>query len=211
MINDKVIEKVPLNYYQSGIKTNIFQRFWHTRKLSEVLKIMNGLNNFGKILDVGCASGWFISQVNKKYPRSICFGIDIYKDAVHYAQNEYSKINFKVADAHRIPYERNSFNVVICTEVLEHVDNPKDVLLEIKRVLKKDGATIIELDSGSLLFSIAWFVWRQFKGKIWNDAHLHSFNVEKLEDLLKSCNFRIVQKKKFNFGMAMIFYCIKNE
>ena len=205
----KVIEKVPTNYYQSGIENNLLQKFWHTRKLNEVLNITNNSNNLEKILDVGCASGWFISQVNKKYHKASCFGIDIYDAAILYARKNYPKINFKVADANKIPYKEKTFDLVICTEVLEHVDNPKEVLLEIKRVLKKRGVTVIELDSGSMLFSIAWFIWRQFKGKIWNDAHLHSFNVKKLETLIKSCDFKIVKSKKFNFGMAMIFYCVK--
>lgn len=101
--------------------------------------------------------------------------------------------------------------MVICTEVLEHVENPKAVIIEIKRVLKKEGMAIIELDSGNLLFSIIWYLWRKFAGKVWKDSHLHSFNIRKLEKMIQSCDLKILRKQKFNLGMAMVFLIRKND
>lgn len=211
MNHKHIIEQVPPNYYQKGIKENFLQRFWHGKKLNEVAKAVkeSKSKNREKILDVGSASGWFISEISKKFPESKCFGIDIYDKGISYAKKKYPQIEFKVADAHSIPYKDNFFNVVICTEVLEHVDDPWQVVMEIKRVLKRNGVAIIELDSGSWLFSIVWYLWRKSKGRIWNESHLHSFNVKKLDKLINSCGFKIIRKKKFNFGMAMIFLVSK--
>ena len=206
-MNDKhslhVIEQVPVDYYQKGIERNIFQRMWHNNKLKVVLRFIPGFPK--KILDVGCASGWFISKISKKFPKAKCYGIDIYDKGIKYAKKIYPKIEFKVADAHKIPYKKNTFDLVICTEVLEHLDNPKSAILEIKRVLKKGGVAVIELDSGNLLFSIVWYLWRKFWGKVWNHSHLHSFNVAKLEQMILSCGLKILKRQGFNLGMAMIF------
>lgn len=203
-----IIEQVPTNYYQEGIKKNFFQRLWHVNKLNEALDFIKNEKK-ERILDVGCASGWFISEISKRYPKSSCFGIDIYEKGIKEGKKYYPKIKFQVSDAHKIPYKNESFNIITCTEVLEHVDDPKTVLLEIRRVLKKDGFAIIELDSGSLLFSLIWYIWIKTKGKIWNESHLHSFNVKKLEKLIISCNFKIQGRKKFNFGMAMMFKILR--
>lgn len=208
-IHRHIIEQVPADYYQKGVKENLLQKIWHTNKLNMVLKSIE-YEKKEKILDVGCASGWFIFEISKKYPKSYCFGIDIYEKGIDYAKKKYSHIKFKTADAHKIPYEKEVFDIVICTEVLEHVDDPKLVLTEIKRVLKKGGIAVIELDSGSWLFSFAWYIWRKFlKGKVWNEAHLHSFNVNKLDKLITSCDFKILSKRRFLFGMAMIFKILK--
>lgn len=210
-MNDKhlhVIEQVPVDYYQKGIKRNIFQRVWHINKLKIVIRFIPGTPK--KILDVGCASGWFIFRISKKFPKAQCYGIDIYDKGIKYAKKVYPKIKFKVADAHKIPYKKNTFDLVICTEVLEHLDDPQIAILEIKRVLKKGGFAVIELDSANLLFSIVWYLWRKLWGKVWNDSHLHSFNVDKLEKMIKSCGLKIKDRQKFNFGMAMVFL-IKNE
>ncbi|MGH7246141.1 MAG: class I SAM-dependent methyltransferase [Candidatus Levyibacteriota bacterium] len=201
--HNHVIEQVPVDYYQKGVKNNFFQKFWHIKKLT----IVGSLIPFTprKILDVGCASGWFLSNIAKKYPKAKCFGIDIYKEAVLYGKKRYPKMSFRQADGHRIPFANNSFDLVICTEVLEHVENPNQMLLEIKRVLSEKGVAIIELDSASILFTTVWFLWTKIHGKVWKHAHLHSFNPKKLERLLKNSGFEIKRKQTFTWGMAMVF------
>lgn len=203
--HNHIIEQVPPDYYQTGVKKNMLQRIWHINKLIEVLKETKNFKTLSNVLDVGCASGWFVSEISKRYPEANYYGIDIYDKGIKYANKMYPHIKFSLADAHQIPYKNNLFDLVICTEVLEHVDDPKAVLLEIKRVLKKGGKAIIELDSGSPLFSIVWFLWRKSKGSVWDEAHVHSFNSKKLEKMSLDCGFKILKKRKFNLGMAMIF------
>jgi len=201
--HNHIIEQVPVDYYQKGIERNILQRIWHNNKLKIVVDFIPDVPK--TILDVGCASGWFISKISKKFSKAKCYAIDIYDKGIKYAKKTYPKIEFKVADAHKIPYKKNTFDLVICTEVLEHLDTPKSAILEIKRVLKKGGLSIIELDSGNLLFSLVWYIWRKLWGKVWNDSHLHSFNIKKMEKMIISCGFSILRKEKFNFGMAIVF------
>ncbi len=202
-IHNDVIEQVPPDYYQRGVKNNFFQRTWHTRKLKAILSQID--KEPKKILDVGCASGWFLSQVKGKYSKSECYGIDIHEKGIEYGSKKYPSLHLKVGDAHGISYKTKTFDLVISTEVLEHVDDPGLVLTEIKRVLKKNGILVIELDSGSLLFSVVWFLWRLSKGSVWNHSHLHSFTVKKLYKLLKKSGFEIESQKRFNLGMAMVF------
>lgn len=209
MSYEQIIKQVPPNYYQEGIEHNILQRVWHIRRFKAVCGLIRRYPK--KILDVGCASGWFLSQLSKLYPKAKCYGVDVYDNAIAYGAKLYPEINFKVADAHRLPFEDNTFDLVVCTSVLEHVDDPQSVLLEIKRVLKQRGVAVIELDSGSVLFTIAWFLWKRFKGSVWHHAHLHSFTVKKLKSKILSCGFTIIKKKKFSWGMAMAFLIEKND
>ncbi len=50
---------------------------------------------------------------------------------------------FTVGDAERLGYKDDSFDIVVCTEVLEHLPNPNETLKEIHRVLKLGGVAII--------------------------------------------------------------------
>lgn len=206
-MND-IYDQVPPDYYQKGVAENFFQKTWHTRKLKQVLKHIKAPHT---VLDVGCASGWFLYQIKKKHPNTRCHGIDIYKEGIVYGKKRYPSLYLKVADAHELPYKDESFDVAVCTEVLEHVEKPKDTILEIKRVLKPGGLLIIELDSGSVLFSVVWYLWKKTKGRVWNDSHLHSFTVEKLEKLLIKNGFKINAKQRFNAGMAMVFAAQKEK
>jgi SAM-dependent methyltransferase len=80
----------------------------------------------GSILDIGCGT-----RPYQKYLSADCQYIGI---------DESSEVNPDlVANAISIPFADEYFNSVLCTEVLEHLPEPKEALKEIKRVLKKDG------------------------------------------------------------------------
>lgn len=152
----KIWSKVPVDYYQSGIKNNLFQKIWHQNKIDSVCDVINSID-FSNCLDVGCASGHMFSEIAKRFPKAKYFGIDVYENAIEYAKKNYPKIEFKTASADNLPFRDNFFNLVIFYETIEHVENPIACLKEIKRVLKKGGILILAMDSGSILFKIVWF------------------------------------------------------
>lgn len=203
---EEIWDQVPPDYYQNSIETNFLQRMWHTRKLKMVVKLMGAEKTMPKnVLDVGCASGWFLSKLALKYPKANYTGVDVHKKAIDYGKKRYKNLKLICADAHSLPFPNESFDVVICAEVLEHVKNPKKVLLEIKRVLTKDGIVIIEMDSGNLLFRAIWYWWTHLRHGVWRDSHIHAFNTKKLENMIKNSGFIITKKKVFNYTMAVIF------
>ncbi|WP_243144834.1 bifunctional 2-polyprenyl-6-hydroxyphenol methylase/3-demethylubiquinol 3-O-methyltransferase UbiG [Litoreibacter roseus] len=93
------------------------------------------------ILDVGCAGGFVAEELSKRGGRVI--GIDPAADAIeaakqHAAQNAL-EISYDVGIGEELPYENNSFDHVVCVDVLEHVQSVPQVLAEIARVLRPDG------------------------------------------------------------------------
>lgn len=196
--------KVPVNYYQNGVRNNFFQWLWHTSKLRLAKRIINGLE-FNNCLDVGCASGFMVSEIAKSYPNTHYYGIDVYDKAIASASKSYPKIKFKVASAEKMPYKKSFFDLILFYETIEHVEYPAKCLEEIKRVLKRNGTLILTMDSGNLLFRIVWFIWENTKGKVWQEAHLHPFHHNQLEELIKKSGF-IIQNKIFSFfGMEVTF------
>ena len=194
------------DYYQRGVKENILQKIWHYGKLRAILSLINKSDvNPSAILDVGCASGWFLSQMAVKYPKASCTGIDVYKDGVEYGKKKYKKLNLTVSDAHKMPFEKDSFDTVVCAEVLEHVVNPREVLKEIRRVLKKEGVAVIEMDTGNLLFKLVWHWWTNLRHGVWENAHIQEFNTEILKNMIEGEGFNIVEQKFFNYTMAVAF------
>ncbi len=209
---DQILHQVPVDYYQNGIRNNSLQKMWHTNKLKNVLTMIMAANiKPKKILDVGCASGWFLSEVSKAFPKASCCGIDLYKEAIYYGRKQYKNLKLKQADAHKLPYPNNSFDVVICCEVLEHVEDPKRVLREISRVMTPNGSLVIEIDSGNFLFQLVWYWWTNLRKGVWVDAHVHSFNIDKLGKLFNENGFSLVKKKTFNFSMGVVFLLKKES
>jgi len=107
------------------------QRQW---KLISELK-----NRYGCILDIGCGWGWgyWHFVVNDNY----IVGLDIGNTFVKF-EKELSDIDFIQADGYKIPFNDNTFDVVLLLDVIEHIQDDYDFLWEAKRVLREGGVTI---------------------------------------------------------------------
>ncbi|MDO8638374.1 MAG: methyltransferase domain-containing protein [Candidatus Daviesbacteria bacterium] len=200
--------KVPINYYQKGVKTNILRWIWHYHKIQLAKKIIKKIE-FENCLDVGCASGYMISEIAMSYPNARYFGIDVFDKAISYAKKIYPHINFRVATAEDLPFRSNSMDLILNYETIEHVENPLKCLQEIRRVLKEKGTLILAMDSGSFLFRTVWFFWENSFGKVWQKAHLHPFHHFELEDLVKKAGFKIKEKMFSHLGMETVFLLSK--
>lgn len=91
------------------------------------------------LLDVGASTG-IIDNYLSSCLASVT-GIDIDKVAISYARKIYKKenLNFRVGDAMKLEFPEESFDVVICAHVYEHVPNASIMFDEIYRVLKPGG------------------------------------------------------------------------
>ena len=200
----KIWQQVPPDYYQKGIRTNIFQRYWHSQKTKTFKKIVNS-RVFGSILDVGCASGSMANEISNIFPKSNITGIDAYSKAIAYGRKKYPHLNLLTGDAHKLSFKSKSFDLVVCYETIEHVVDPAKVLSEIRRVVKQKGLAIVAMDSGRAPFRLIWWVWERTKGKVWKGAHLHPFKHQELERLIKKSGFKIANKYFSHFGLEVVF------
>jgi len=112
---------------------------FHAR-FSPVLLYLESTKNINKILDVGCGTGLAAEKL-KKYGE--VYGIDISPKSIDEAgkYNRCDKCFLGIAED--LPFNDNIFDVVVCTEVMEHLLDPKKALSEFNRVLVDAGVLII--------------------------------------------------------------------
>lgn len=93
------------------------------------------------LLEVGCGSGRILMSIRERDPHINLSGVDISKAQIDLAKKECAKarIDFSVAGGEKLPYPDNSFDYVVFTDVIEHVEDPDGMLREISRVLKPGG------------------------------------------------------------------------
>lgn len=103
----------------------------------DIKKVIPALT--GEVLDVGCGQSPYKFLLNAS--RTRYFGVDII-DAEKF---DYSNSDITPFDGEVIPFEDEKFNGLICTEVLEHVQNYQKLIDEIYRVMKKDAQGIITI------------------------------------------------------------------
>lgn len=197
--------QVPPDYFERGTRNNILQRAWHRKKLSVVRNAI-GAQDVHTILEVGSADGTAIATITKSLNVQRILAIDPYFPPLQHGSHLYRTIQFIQADGHRLPFRSNSINVITLLETLEHVADPEKTLIEMKRVLKRNGRVIVEMDSGSLLFQLVWIVWKLIgPGKVWRGSHLTFFDVGRLERLFRKTGFIVREKRLFTLGMGVCF------
>ena len=102
-----------------------------------------------KVLDIGCGDGIF-SIEPAKIGYSVV-GVDLNVKSVNYAKyfskRSEVKIDFLVDDASHLPFANESFDIILCSEVLEHIKDDEGAIREIERVLKQNGLLILTVPS----------------------------------------------------------------
>lgn len=101
-------------------------------------------------LDLGCAEGPFLPTLNCYTKRTVALDIDyesikISKKIVRNQKHQLSKVDLLHSDGLYLPFKDETFDIIICLEVLEHVKNTKKAVNEIHRVLNKNGVLVCSL------------------------------------------------------------------
>lgn len=96
-------------------------------------------NKNGKTLDMGCGKGDHFQYIKSRN----FIGIDINKDLLNLAKQEYPNAQLTRADIFNLPFKDNSFDTIVSIYVLEHLANLPVVLREVNRVLRGGGGEFI--------------------------------------------------------------------
>ncbi len=127
----------------------------------------------GVVLEIGFGSGLNLPFYNKKNIQRIIAlepSVEMQKLAFKKIKNIEFEFEFSTSFAENIPMQDNSIDTVVCTYTLCSIPNTKSVLLEIKRVLKKDGKLLIIEHVRSSNYKINRFqkiinpLWKVFAG-----------------------------------------------
>lgn len=89
------------------------------------------------VLDVGCGEGFTLMRLHKEKIGKKLSGIDNMEQAIKLGKKLHPQFKIEKGDIYKLPYKDNSFDLVLCMEVLEHLENPVAALKELKRVSKK--------------------------------------------------------------------------
>ena len=110
------------------------------------------------ILEAGCGIGAQTKIIAPKNLSSKFVSIDISLKSLEQAKiiantNKINNVEFQQADIFELPFEDEYFDHIFLSYLLEHIPNPVDALIRLKKVLKKEGTiTVIEGDHGSTYF-----------------------------------------------------------
>ncbi len=129
--------KIPLSTnFVKHTNKNPIQKFLIKNFYSSLISLAKSLK-VESILDAGCGEGFTMDKLLKSDVGKKIEGIEYSKDALSFGKKLFPDLIFKQGSIYKLPYKDNSFDLIICTEVVEHLDTPAKALKEMLRVSKK--------------------------------------------------------------------------
>ena len=169
---------------------NPLQRYL-IRKFHDKIYLIIESTNITHILDAGCGEG-FGMRALISYNQNLQFvGLDNNLIALIWGKNHIiSHQPILCGDAYKLPFEDNAFPMVVCLEVLEHLNEPALCLQELIRVTSQFLLISVPHEP---FFRIANFLRGKNFARFGNDIdHVNWFTVSKLNRLLSSQNIEII-------------------
>ena len=166
---------------------------------STILNLLEGLTRKRlsyRILEVGIGKGDLALKTSLIPGESniTYFGIDISKPGVAIARKRICnfKFHFLVSDGLNLPFKSQYFDLVICSEVLEHVIEKRKLIIEIGRVLKNGSHLVITTPNPK---SLTYIIPRNLKQNYGSNQPINEPICPRiLNSILHKCDFKIIHR-----------------
>ncbi len=200
-------------------------RTWNKMKLNVELMLEKELKKRGKnlrIMDLGCECGFdifvFATRFKKYTPTFV--GVDIDPNKIVVANQravdwEFPNCTFHAGNAEYLEFDPSSFDIILCSEVMEHLYKPKKTLKDFHTILKPGGCLIMTTPNpdnkmGGLVppgFRKKWSKWTGEKGVVEATGdephdyvhHIGERGVEVWVQMLKENGFKPLELRRCDF------------
>ena len=165
---------------------------------AEVRRRLSGGRQDPLIVDFGCGSGALLMQVRQSIPEARLLGVDVEPLALANAEKRLPQAVFHPADLETgscpaLEDHDGKADIILCSEVLEHLEKPANALQLAGRLLSPGGAFIVTVPSGSMT---------DFDRAI---GHRRHYSLRELEQLLDENGFHVARGYRWGFPFHTFF------
>jgi len=200
----KQIRKI---YSRTAENYDKFWDFYSVPSYSKTLARIN-LQEDSKVLDLGCGTGELLNILEDRFPSSDLTGIDLTEEMLAIAKQKLSsRVELLLGSVTNLPFDSESFDWVIMSNIIGHLSDKKTALLEAYRVLKNPGRIVItdwtrDFQSMNLV---------HFYTKLINYSQYRSLKTVELENLLDECGFNHLYTERYKINWFWGLYTILSE
>lgn len=178
--------------YRKHTSNNPIQKLFINNFYKMFLYIIKPLG-VESVLDVGCGEGFTLNKLYQNKVGKSLEGIDYSLTAVMLGKKQNKKLMLRQGDIYKLPYKEKSFDIVLCMEVLEHLEDPKKALKELKRVSKK---YILLSVPNEPIFTLANLARGKNLARWGNDReHIQHWSSSSFERFVVGAGFEKIEKK----------------
>lgn len=183
-----------INYEKKQFNLKSAEEEWEYKSYARpILDFLTGSIKKGRLLDVGCGSGYLIEEVVKRGFQGE--GLDPSKETVEFCQRRNLKV--KCGFLQEKYYSSETFDVVVASHVLEHTVDPYKFLSICKKILKQNG--LLCLSQTNYTGTIPCLYGRFWEGWVPNEHFVH-FSPTGIQFLLNKAGFKVKKIKIVPLG-----------
>jgi len=201
---DRLSEIYPANYYSYGLKNSSFAErvkgLLDKRHFQRLLRTLNG--NELSVLDVGGGTGWqmdLMRSADRRITRTSIVDLDRRaEEAAQQAGHMFHYGRFEEA-----ALEDEAFDFILMLNLIEHVADPRSVLVKARKALKRSGRILIKTPNFDALDA------KLFRDRSWagyhTPRHFILFRKDSFENLCASCGFAVIN---FRYTQGAPFWSV---
>lgn len=161
---------------------------------------------FERALEIGCAEGIVINKLKKLLKINKCYGIDISKIFLSLGRDLYPEIEFIESSGSQLPFPEKYFDLVILSDIIEHIKDIEDFMGEVWRIGKR-MLLKVPLENYFWRKVISEPLKRSPKvGVDHPDGHVHEFTKRSCERLINEMGFNILSSKVYYDSLSIETY-----
>lgn len=177
------------------LRSNFLIRWIERRRVKTILNFLN-THQQDRVLEIGCGAGNILEQI----PATRLHGIDLSTFLIKKSQCRLAshQVILAQSNAEQLPFVNNKFQKLVCSEVLEHVADPRRVIGEIARVATSDAIIVISVPNEAWIDGVKAVIRRLGLGgwllkggsdsynspdQMTDEWHLHSFDLTLLKKI----------------------------
>ena len=212
---------IPAGFYDKILfEENGIRNFWHYQKFDSVLRSLKSRNG-GKILDIGCSAGSFLSMI-KQEQFDVQFGVDIAPDQIKYAKKyETSFRHFLLIDNKSFLIKKFApqyFDAITLIEVIEHLDRTEinEFFSIVAQIMKSGGELVVTTPNYLSSWPILEQIMTYFIKPSYEEQHITKFTyfnfLKKIREIYPDFdkNFAVEFKTSSHF-MLFLLATISNK
>jgi SAM-dependent methyltransferase len=171
--------------------------WWFLGRRNLILELMKSFPRNSRILDIGCSGGVLIESLIGAGYKNV-YGIDASSHSIDVCISR-GIVNVLVEDASETTFTEKSFDVLLCSDVLEHIRDDEKAVREWSRILKDNGTVICFVPA----FNFLWTAHDTM------NMHYRRYTETSLRDVFQGNGFHITRSSYWNTLLFPFFLALK--
>jgi 2-polyprenyl-3-methyl-5-hydroxy-6-metoxy-1,4-benzoquinol methylase len=158
------------------------------------MKLVEAVGRDGRVLDVGCSSGYLSKPLSERGNKVV--GIELDPDAAREAEQWCERVLVGDLETMELSLDPESFDVVVCGDVVEHLRDPEAALARLRTFLKPGGRLVVStpnIANWAMRLSLLSGRWRYTDRGFLDRTHTHLFTRATLVETIEAAGYRVTQ------------------